>query len=104
MYTKKLYNGTTANYDRALSHLPTAQAGVCFTECGNVKLVSYSTTVLLLTGDGWMACSGLYSTTTRKHISAFLKEYAPHVSFATVSDMVKGGYDFNIHTGEIRNH
>ena len=104
MYTKKLYNGNTAHYDRALSHLPTAQAGVCFTEHGNIKLVSYSTTVLVLTGEGWMTCSGLYSATTRKHIGAFLKEYAPNVSFSTISNMVKGGYDFNICTGKIRNH
>ena len=104
MYTKKLYNNTTAHYDRALSHLPTAQAGVDVAPSGELVLMSYTTVVLVLDKNGWLTCTGLYSTTTRKHISAFLKEYVPHVSFSTVSDMVKNGHDFNVHTGEIKTH
>lgn len=104
MYAKKLYNGTTAHYDRALSHLPAAQAGVNFAPSGELVLMSYTTVTLVLDKNGWLTCTGLYSATTRKHIGAFLKEYMPHVSFSTVSDMVKNGYDFNIHTGEIRNY
>ena len=69
---------------------------------GTIKLTSYETDVAFLTPDGWLTIKGLYSTTTRRHIMAFLKEYAPTVAyFDTVKSLVTNGYKIDINTGEI---
>jgi hypothetical protein len=43
---------------------------------------------------------GLYSATTRRHIGAFVKEYA-NLTYQTAKRLYEDGYGYNIHTGEI---
>ena len=58
-----------------LSNMPYAQCEVVRDEYGAITLVSYTTAVINIDPEGWLTCSGLYSMTTRKHISAFMKVY-----------------------------
>ena len=84
---------------RSLRYMPYAQAKVWD---GSMKgyeqiiLTSYSTDVIIVTGN-YMRCTGLYSMTTRKHISAFLREYYPHISFYDVKE-IAGRDDLRIDT------
>jgi hypothetical protein len=55
--------------------MPYAQAKVRTYEDGTIVLQSYTTDVITITPGGWLVVSGLYSATTRKHISAFVREY-----------------------------
>lgn len=64
-------------------------------------LQSYSTDVIIVK-DEWMECTGLYSMTTRRHISAFLLEYYPHISFNMVKSIARTGDKLNVLTGEIK--
>ena len=57
-----------------LTAMPYAQATV-YRNPNHIKLVSYSTTVAEIIG-GVLRVYGLHSMTTRKHIGAFVKEYA----------------------------
>lgn len=59
---------------RKLTNMPYAQAQVITDEQGT-RLVSYTTTVVTIDDEGWLTVYGLYSATTRKHISAFMVEY-----------------------------
>ena len=56
-----------------LKTMPYAQATIISTE-DTLILRSYSTDVIIIS-DGWMTCTGIYSQTTRKHISAFMREH-----------------------------
>jgi hypothetical protein len=56
-----------------LKFMPYAQAKV-YTEGDNAVLRSYQTTVAVING-GYAFCYGLYSQTTRKHISAFARQF-----------------------------
>lgn len=85
---------------KKLVSMPYAQAKVEILNCDTVILVSYTTQVVIIK-DGWLTCYGLYSMTTRKHISAFLKEYAPMISFNTAKLSYLQNFSINIHTGEI---
>ena len=40
-----------------------------------ITLVSYSTPVITIDPEGWLTCNGLYSATTIKHISKFMRAY-----------------------------
>lgn len=65
---------------KKLSAMPYAQAHVELYDDGTIVLISYSTAVVQLVPDTekggyWIGVSGLYSATTRKHISAFMREY-----------------------------
>ena len=76
-----------------------AQCSVIFTsEC--IQLKSYNTIVLELTYDGWLSVYGLYSMTTRKHISAFMREYT-NFDYYTAKSAFENNYDINLETGEI---
>lgn len=65
-------------------------------------LWSYNTHVMSIYPDGWVVCFGLYSATTRRHISWFLKEFYPMITYAQVKAMVEGNYEYNYLTGETR--
>lgn len=66
-------------------------------------LQSYSTDVIIFDKrHGDLACSGLYSATTRRHISAFLKEYFPNVDFKTVKKIAGTSLTYNVRTGEVK--
>lgn len=68
------YNTNNITTVRKLSAMPYAQAHVEIAEDCSTYLFSYTTLVAYIEG-GTLYINGLYSQTTRKHISAFLKEY-----------------------------
>lgn len=82
-----------------LNAMPYAQAKV--RECPEKALVilqSYATDVIIIS-DGIMTVTGLYSATTRKHISVFMREIG--LNYQTAKKAYEGGYKFNIFTGEV---
>ena len=82
--------------------LPYAQAHVEIDDDHNKTLFSYVTRVAELTDDGWLTVYGLHSMTTRKHISAFMKEYGGGVlQYDSAKAAYEGNYRINIYTGEI---
>ena len=85
---------------KKLTAMPYAQAHIEITEGGEISLFSYVTRVANIDEDGYLTVNGLYSRTTRKHISAFLKEYAPMVTFQMAKDMI-GNYKMHIEHGDI---
>jgi hypothetical protein len=80
--------------------MPYAQATVRKYEDGTIVLQSYSTAVAYIEPDGRLYIRGLYSATTRRHIGAFVKEYA-NLDYQTAKRIYEDGYGYNIHTGEI---
>ena len=81
-----------------LSAMPYAQAKVIKNEDGAIVLQSYQTLVATISRDGWLSINGLYSATTRKHIGAFVREYA-HISYQLAKQLYEDGYLYNIYTG-----
>ena len=88
---------------RKLSAMPYAQAHIEIDNANNKEFFSYVTRVATLTNDGWLTIYGLYSMTTRKHISAFCKEYCEAVDYQMAKQAYEDGYSINIYTGEIAN-
>ncbi len=79
--------------EKKLSKMPYAQAKVRDYRdigCNMVILQSYATDVIIMK-DGKLECTGLYSATTRKHISAFLSEYCPRYSYYDVKAIAGTG-------------
>lgn len=104
MYTKKIIDGyfeKTVCYDKRLAHCPYGSCGVVFNEYGT-HLVSYTTLVCSIDNDGWLTCTGTYSQTTRKHIGAFIKEYAPMLNYYNAKHCYENDVMINIYTGEIK--
>lgn len=83
-----------------LTAMPYAQATVRQHDDGTIVLISYSTPVAYIEADGRLYIRGLYSATTRKHIGAFVREYA-NLDYQTAKRIYKDGYGYNIHTGEV---
>ena len=86
----------------SLKKMPYAQACVRnYTDIGVDKIVmqSYETDVIIWEGNR-LYCTGLYSMTTRKHISAFLWEYLPGISFNMVKSIAGKKQYINTDTGE----
>lgn len=81
-----------------LSKMPYANAHV-YKDGNDVKLVSYITDVATII-DGWLEIYGLYSMTTRRHISAFVEEYAG-CTYQTAKWLYENKMKMNIHTGEV---
>ena len=84
---------------KKLTRMPYAQAHVEIHD-GTISLFSYVTLVADIDKDGWLTVYGLYSQTTRKHISAFCREYA-NCDYQTAKQIYNDGYKYNIHTGEV---
>lgn len=88
---------------KVLEQMPYAQAHVRITN-GNIYLFSYTTLVCALEkdkqGDQWLTCYGLYSNTTRKHISAFMREYTKF-DYHTAKNCYNNNYKLNLNTGEV---
>ena len=81
--------------------MPFANESVEISEDGkSIYLWSYRTVVAHIINN-WLIVNGLYSMTTRKHISAFMREYC-NSDYATAKDCYEKGYMLNIETGEIR--
>lgn len=85
-----------------LTAMPYAQAYVEMDDHGTLVLVSYVTPVAVLTVDGWLKVLGLHSMTTRKHISAFCREYCGAIDYQSARKAYEGNYRINIGTGEIQ--
>ena len=70
-----------------------------------VELWSYHTCVVRVIRGHWVQCSGLYSMTTRKHISAFMREFFPELEgkgFQLCKQIAGKGVEMDVRTGEIR--
>ena len=83
-----------------LSAMPYAQATIRKHDDGTIVLISYSTAVAWIEADGRLYIRGLYSATTRKHIGAFVREYA-NLDYQTAKRIYEMGRGYNIYTGEI---
>lgn len=86
--------------EKKLSTMPHAQAKVVIMPNGLTILRSYETNVAYLRPDGWLSINGLYSATTRKHIGAFVKEYA-NITYQFAKDLYLKKMAYNIYTGEV---
>lgn len=86
---------------RKLSAMPYAQAHIEIDENGNAYLYSYVTLVASVMADGTCFCYGLYSMTTRKHISAFAREYASPLTYYSFKLMYEENISINCLTGEV---
>jgi len=86
---------------RKLSAMPYAQAHIEIDDAGNISLFSYVTKVAEIDTDGFVTCFGLYSMTTRKHISAFMREYAQPLDYYDIKKAYENDYKINYLTGEI---
>lgn len=86
--------------EKNLSAMPYAQAKVIIMDNGNIILRSYYTDAAMIRSDGWLAINGLYSMTTRKHIGAFVKEYA-NISYQLAKQLYNDKMRYNIYTGEV---
>ena len=65
-----------------------------------IKLVSYTTTVIEISPDGWLSVNGLYSMTTIKHIGWFMRERG--MTYQLAKQLYIDSKEMNIYTGEIR--
>lgn len=86
--------------EKKLNAMPCAQAKVIIMDNGNIILRSYYTDVAMIRSDGWLTINGLYSATTRKHIGAFVKEYA-NITYQLAKDLYFKKMAYNIYTGEV---
>ena len=86
---------------KKLKTMPYAQAHIEIYD-DTQYLFSYCTlvaTVRTEDGEKWIRCYGLYSATTRKHISAFAKENG--LQFTDFKSVAGGSYEMNMSTGEV---
>lgn len=86
---------------KKLKYYPYGQAHVIIDEHGAKELISYTTSVIVIDPLGWLTCTGTYSRTTIKHISAFMKEYTT-LDYYTAKNAYLNNYSINIYTGEIQ--
>lgn len=102
----------SVTYDKSLKFKPYAQAGVTF-EGDRVTLISYDSPILTL------SCNSIefydtapdYSHSTIGHVIAFLKEYAPTISYQQVKKAyhtdvgsewtISGGNLLHLNLGEV---
>lgn len=86
---------------RKLKFMPYAQAYVEFEKNGEITLVSYKTPVATIR-DNCLYIDDLYSTTTRKHIKAFLKEFVPfEMDFESIKYLAWKYIKLDLETGEL---
>lgn len=86
---------------KKLSTMPYAQAHVEILDDGSIHLFSYVTRVASIDKDGWLSVYGLYSMTTRKHIGAFVREYAAPLTFQNAKMCYTDNVRINYRTGEV---
>ena len=85
---------------KVLSAMPYAQAHVRIGDDGAVYLISYTTLVAEIDAEGWLRVYGLYSQTTRRHIGAFVREYAD-CDYSLAKLIYEDDMVYNILTGEV---
>lgn len=84
-----------------LKTMPYAQAHIEIID-DTQYLFSYRTLVATYRKDDdgtWIRCYGLYSASTRKHISAFARQNG--LTFKDFKDIANEDYELNVNTGEI---
>lgn len=86
-----------------LKNHPYAQCSITKFVDGSIVFTSYNTDVIYIDKDGWLYVSGLYSATTRRHISWFLNEYLPLLNYYDIKSLYCSNHMINIHTGELKN-
>lgn len=86
---------------KKLSAMPYAQAHIEIDGDGNICLFSYVTLVAKINADGWLSVYGLYSQTTRRHISAFVREYASPLTYQDAKSCYENNKTVNYLTGEV---
>lgn len=84
---------------KKLKAMPYAQAHVEINDA-DVHLFSYYTLVAKIEGNK-LQVLGLSSQTTRKHIGAFVKEYAGGISYQTAKQLYQDHKTLDILTGEV---
>lgn len=84
---------------KKLKAMPYAQAHVEINDT-NVYLFSYYTLVAKIEGNK-LEVMGLYSQTIRKHIGAFVKEYAGGISYQTAKQLYQDHKTMDVLTGEV---
>lgn len=77
-----------------------ASAKINYYDNGMITLVSYTTTVAVIDEDGWMSVNGLYSRTTIKHLSWFMRMFG--FFYQTAKALYEDSKEVNIFTGEVR--
>lgn len=110
MITRTITNGcrrTSVSYDKAVPSCPYGSCGII--ELPNaIHLVSYTTVCGELTDEGWLTARHYSSTTTARHISAFIKDYIkpvdPSFSYKDWKRLVDDDVEYNIYTGEVREY
>lgn len=85
--------------DKRLSGMEYAQAGIIY-EPACEFLVSYETIVAELTADGWLTVYGLFSATTRKHLSRWGRLHG--VDYGILKRLYEREKSMNIYSGEER--
>ena len=86
--------------EKKLTAMPYAQAKVrMLSGFYHNELVSYQTTVAAVRG-GWLYIYGLYSQTTRRHIGAYVREYA-NINYQLAKELFEKKMKYNIYTGEV---
>ena len=87
---------------KSLVTMPYAQARV-ITEDNFIKLKSYDTIVIIIDkASGWVQCTGTYSQTTRKHISAFCEEITNGtINYQLMKQIAKDKMLYNLYTSEV---
>lgn len=85
---------------RKLKKMPYANATIIENDSKNINLISYVTTVIEIK-DGWLQVNGLYSRTTRRHISNFMREFG--FSYQLAKQLYDDKMVLNIFTGEVKN-
>lgn len=76
-----------------------AQCCVRLYENGDICLQSYRTDIIYYDhAQQVLYCTGTYSQTTRKHISWFLREYFPGISYQTMRDAYLQDYKVPVNT------
>ena len=84
---------------KTLKKMPYAQAKVRIYDNGTIEMISYATVVCIIKNN-IVYCTGTYSQTTRKHISAFMSEYTPF-NYYTVKAIAGTDMGVSCITGEI---
>ena len=82
-----------------LKFMPYANAHVKRYSDGGAVMTSYWTDVVLVNSDGWVICTGLYSATTRRHISAFAREIG--LDYYALKQLWCENLAYNLNTGEV---
>lgn len=100
-YTNGIFRTSCTLYGKPLKYMPYATACVNTLDDGLIELQSYKTSIIKIDKKGWLTCTGTYSATTRKHISAFMKEYT-NFSYYDAKMCYEENKALNVYTGEIK--